>query len=399
MVKEEIDIVVIGGGLIGATFLLALNHLGYSTVLLEANAFEGKQEGVLDARSLALSPASQRILMQLGVWEQVQDKATPITTIHVSEQHHFGASRLHGTAQEPLGVVVEMHRLQAALYQALHAEKIQAPANVVSFDEKGRCVTVRLANQEMKQIKAKLFVACDGAHSAMRGFCGLGSETKLYQQEALVANIRLARPHRYWAYERFTQHGPLALLPLQGQQMSLVWALPPIEAQRLLQASEKTFLNALQDAFGYRLGRFVQAGQRVSFPLQQVIMPQQAKWPVVFVGNAAHTLHPVAGQGFNLGLRDVATLAQCSAKEGLSASMLHHYLQLRARDQSMITHFSDGLIQFFTNPLPGLGVFRGLGLMAFDNMPFLKKQLARYAQGFGGVVPDLVCEIALERPV
>lgn len=162
-----------------------------------------------------------------------------------------------------------------------------------------------------------------------------------------------------------------------------------------MRISDADFLHQLQQAFGYRLGRLLKIGQRFSYPLKQVIMPQQTKWPVIFVGNAAHTLHPVAGQGFNLGLRDVATLAQCISKQGLTETMVQEYLRLRRHDQQVITRFTDGLIQVFTSRLPGMGLARNLGMIALDNIPALKNILARYARGFGGFTPDLVCDIAL----
>ncbi|MFT4060036.1 MAG: 2-octaprenyl-6-methoxyphenyl hydroxylase [Legionella sp.] len=396
MVNKEVDILIIGGGLTGATLVLALQGLGYNTLLVDAEPLEHKINPDFDARSLALSPSSKRILSMLEVWTYVQEYATPIELIHVSEQHHFGTSRLHGTQEKPLGYVVEMQYLNRALYQLLPTHQILAPAILKSIDLETTVVTLTTDTGEIK-VKAQLIVAADGAHSTARRCCGLPSKTKIYLQNAIVANIGLSKPHAGRAYERFTAHGPLALLPMQEQRMSLVWAMPPKNAQQIMSLSDEEFLQKLQQAFGYRLGRFVKTGKRTSFPLQQVLMPQQVKGAMVFIGNAAHTLHPVAGQGFNLGLRDVATLAQCIAKQGLNREMLRHYIQLRADDQKIITYFTDGLIQLFTSRLPGLGHVRGLGLMALDNIPVLKKLLTRYARGFGGVVPDLVCEIALQE--
>ncbi len=177
--------------------------------------------------------------------------------------------------------------------------------------------------------------------------------------------------------------------------MSLVWSLPLEKAKQLLEMDEVHFLKELQAAFGYRLGRFIKVGIRTTFPLKQVIMPKKTHWPVVFVGNAAHSLHPVAGQGFNLGLRDVAAVAQCIAEFGLTEDMLKEYLRLRHHDQQMIRLLTDGMISLFTSRLPGIGFLRNLGLMAFDQLPLLKNLLMRYMRGFGGIIPDLVCEIAL----
>ena len=396
MIKKEIDILIVGGGLTGATLSLALQGLGFSTLLVDAHPLSAKIAPDFDARSLALSPATQRILNMLGVWEHLKDEVTPIELIHVSDQYHFGTSRLQGELNTPLGYVVEMQYINRALYQVLDAQHVLAPASVESVDLANHCAVLKSEAGEI-EVSARLIVAADGAHSAMRRFCELPAHIKQYDQQAIVANIGLAKPHKGRAYERFTKHGPLALLPMQDNKMSLVWAMPPKEAEQLMSLSDADFLRRLQQTFGYRLGRLTQAGKRSVFPLQQVLMSEQIKWPVVFVGNAAHTLHPVAGQGFNLGLRDVATLAQCIAKEGLNEAMLRHYVQLRAHDQKIITRFTDGLIHLFTSRLPGLGVARGLGLIALDNIPALKNILARYARGFGGVTPDLVCEMALKE--
>ena len=394
MVEKQVDILIIGGGLTGATLMLALRNLGYSSLLVESKAFNDKTKPDFDARSLAISPASQRILTMLGLWDILQPNATPIKLIHVSEQHRFGASRLQGEKNNPLGHVIEMHYINQALHKLLPQEHILAPINLGTVNLEKSSATVNTANGDMN-IKAQLIVAADGADSMVRQYCGLAAKIKNYHQVAIVANIGLEKNHHNRAYERFTLQGPLALLPMQNRRMSLVWALKPVEAERLMALNEADFLKALQYTFGYRLGRFIKMGKRASFPLKQVLMAQQIKWPIVFVGNAAHTLHPVAGQGFNLGLRDVATLAQCIAADGLTGIMLEHYAHFRAHDQQIIGYLTDGLIQLFTSRIPGVALARDLGLIALDNIPALKNLLARYAQGFGGMTPDLVCEIAL----
>lgn len=396
MIHKEVDVLIIGGGLTGATLMLALQGLGFSTLLVEAKPFGEKINPDFDARSIALSPASRTILNMLDVWTLLEAHATPIEMIHVSDQHHFGMSRLRGELNAPLGYVVEMHSINQALQQLVPKEQLMAPATLHSLEVQKREAII-LTDSGEARVVARLIVAADGAQSAVRGFCNLSARIKHYNQHALVANVGLRRSHGHCAYERFTAHGPLALLPMQENRMSLVWSGPPKEIVQLITLSDASFLKQLQQAFGYRLGRFDRVGKRFSYPLQQVLMPTQTKWPVVFVGNAAHTLHPVAGQGFNLGLRDVATLAQCVTKYGLNELMLSHYVNLRAHDQKTMTRFTDGLIQVFTSRLPGLSLARGLGLIALDNIPALKTLLARYACGFGGFSSDLVCEIALTK--
>ncbi len=394
MADKHIDILVIGGGLTGATLMLALHHLGYSTLLVESQPFSDKIHPDFDARSIALSPASRRILSMLGVWDILNDYATPIDLIHVSDQHRFGVSRLQGQENNPLGYVVEMQYINRALHQLLAKDHLLAPATLKELNLAAKTANVATPSGDI-HIEAQLIVAADGADSAVRKLCDLPSHFKSYGQQALVANIGLVKPHDYKAFERFTAQGPLALLPMQDNKMSLVWAMAPEQANRLMALNDKEFITELQRAFGYRLGRFDKIGKRFSYPLQQILMPQQTQWPVVFVGNAAHTLHPVAGQGFNLGLRDVATLAQCITAFGLNFQMLNEYVRLRQHDQLVITRLTDGLIKLFTSRIPGVGLARNIGLVALDNLPPLKNLLARYARGFGGFIPDLVCEIAL----
>ena len=394
MADRDVDILIVGGGLTGAALMLALADLGYSTLLVEAKPLSNHVQPDFDARTLALSPATVRILQMLAIWPLLQDNATPIETIHVSERQAFGTARLQSEEKAPLGYVVEMQHINRALHGLLDHQQVIAPAELTGLDHTHGTATISTATGELT-LQARLIVAADGTDSSVRRFCGLPTKIKKYEQHAIVANIGLARPHQQQAYERFTSSGPLALLPMMGLQASLVWSLRPDDAQRLMASSERDFLTSLQKIFGYRLGRFVKVGQRAIYPLRQVMMPQQVIANVVFVGNAAHTLHPVAGQGFNLGLRDVATLAQCIAHEGLNPQMLATYQQARHHDQTAISRFTDGLINLYTSQIPGLAVMRGAGLIALDNLPVLKNLLARYARGFAGITPDLVCGISL----
>ncbi len=395
MAERQVDILIVGGGLIGATLMLALTDLGYNVLLVEAKPFSNRVRTDFDARTLALAPASVRILKMLKIWPLLEEDATPIQTIHVSERGCFGTAQLQSEENNALGYVVEMQHINRALHTLINEKQIIAPAELIDLDSVNGTATIQSAAGEFT-VQARLIVASDGADSSVRQLCRLPTKTKDYQQMAVVANIGLARSHHNHAYERFTPSGPLALLPMTGLRASLVWALPPHEAERLTASSEHDFLKALQHAFGYRLGRLVKVGQRVNYPLRQVVMPESVSGAVVFVGNAAHTLHPVAGQGFNLGLRDVATLAQCVAQEGLDSNMLQTYQQTRRYDQAAITQFTDGLIELFTSRVPGLGLVRGVGLIALDNVAVLKKILARHARGFAGIVPDLVCGIPLQ---
>ena len=408
MIKKAlrtVDILIIGGGLTGAALMLALMNQGYDVLLLEAKPFKqageersnyADESANFDARTLALSPASIKILSELQVWQLLQNEASPITTIHVSQQGRFGTTELHADEEEALGAVLELQPIGRALHQLLPPEKVLAPAELVALDPVNQVATIKQGDNEF-MIQAALFVAADGGHSTARRSSTLTTKIKLYNQSALVANIGLQRSHRQCAYERFTTNGPLAMLPMTQKRSAMIWCMPPDEAKRLQAMDAILFLKQLQLAFGYRLGRFVKVGKRSLFPLQEIIMPQSVEWPLVFVGNAAHTLHPVAGQGFNLGLRDIATLAQCILQYGLNATMLTHYQTMRQADHTAIIQFTDGLVRTFGSQIPGMALGRSLGLLAMDNMKILQRLLARYARGYGGVVPDLACGIPLER--
>lgn len=394
---EEVDVLVIGGGLIGMALMLALKPLGYRVRIAEARAQTEDNPGMLDTRSIALSPASIRILEQLQVWDNLKKRAAPINMIHVSEQGRFGQARLNQVSEDddPLGAVVEIHVLSAALHAHLNLEDVFVPARLIALDAITGKATIETSSGK-KKLQASWVIAADGANSSTRKLCHLDVEHKTYPEHAIAANIKLARPHRHVAYERFTSDGPLALLPLPGPYMALVWTRTPDEAARLKALDEANFLLALQRAFGYRLGRFVAVGKRMTYPLNQVLMHNQVHERVVFVGNAAHSLHPVAGQGFNLGLRDIAMLAQCAAEHGLTVKAQTRYQIARVSDQETIMTSTDALVSLFKSTLPGVGLARRLGLVALDNSTILKNMLLRHAKGFGGVVPDLVCGIPLK---
>lgn len=373
----------------GVTLMLALDTLGYRTCLVDA------QPSLHDARSLALSPASLRILSQLGVWPLLSSVASKILGVHVSEAGRFGQARLLGGDDEPLGAVVEMKALNQALWSLMDKKKAFVPATLIHYDKVQGVALVKTQTGE-RSLRPRMVVAADGSHSSMRRWCDMPVKTKCYGQEALVTTVDLTRSHHGWAYERFTLNGPMALLPLSDNRVSLVWTLSSGDAARLKASSAPVFLRELQKVFGYRLGRFVRVGDRFSYVLREMIMPEQVMDSVVFIGNAAHTLHPVAGQGFNLGLRDVAMLAECLGETGLSSETLLRYQALRRSDQRTIAACTDGLIQLFSSSLPGLPALRTLGLMAFDNAPLLKKILMHYAGGLGGILPGLVCGLPLK---
>ena len=394
---EEIDILIVGGGLMGMALMLALAPLGYRVRLAEAREITHQTPDILETRSIALSPASIQILKQLDVWPALTKTASPIETIHISEQGRFGQARLDANdGHQPLGAVVEMHVLNHALKTRLNGDDMWVPARVTAVDATTGITSLQTDSGE-KTVRARWVIAADGADSSVRKLCQAEAKIKTYSEHAIATNITLSRAHQQIAYERFTPDGPLALLPLNGPHMALVWTQAPQEAESLKTMSETDFLNALQHAFGYRAGRFLAAGPRQTYPLQQVMMSKQVHMnKIIFIGNAAHTLHPVAGQGLNLGLRDVAMLAECAAKYDLTDKALMYYQTLRKSDQKIITIATDGLLSLFKSRLPGASLARRMGLLALDNSVFLKNIILRHAKGVGGVVPDLVCGVPLD---
>lgn len=396
MVNHDVDILIVGGGLIGAVLHTALASSGFKTLLIDAGAGPSQITHAFDSRSLALSPASLRILKTLDIWSSIQSKATDIDTIHISEKGCFGHTLLKRDGAEPLGCVIELHDLHQALHQKLDPKQCMMHTTLVDFDLNTRKATVRQHDQTFT-ICANIIIAADGSDSSLRHYCGLSANVKTYPNQALIANIELARDHQHQAFERFTSEGPMALLPMTQRRVALVWSLTPEHALQSMAASDAAFLNHAQTIFGYRLGRFIKVGRRQIYPLRQVIMPTPVKGPVVFIGNAAHTLHPVAGQGFNLGLRDVARLAQCLMHQGLHATTLQHYQTLQQTDQTSMRQWIDRLLAVFANTLPGASLLRGLGLLAVDQLPWLKQSIVHYASGLSGVASDLVCGRPLER--
>ncbi len=391
---ELVDVLIVGGGLTGLTLDLALRSLGYKTFLIERQMPVLKTEPDFDARNLALSPASMNILKMLGIWSSLESKTTPIKMIHTSLKGAFGATRLTSENHLPLGWVVEIHELYRALCSSIHGPSLYEPSQLLSFD----CATATARIQSKsgeKTIQGRVVVAADGVDSSMRKFCGLSSDEMNYQEQALVTNIGLLRSHSNIAYERFTESGPLALLPLPEKRMAVIWALPVLELQRLIKTSDEVFLAELQRTFGYRVGRMLSVGKRMTYALRQVTMPQKVMGSVVFIGNAAHTLHPVAGQGFNLGLRDVAALVQCIQEFGLNQEMLLHYQKAREPDQALVAEYTHRLVSLFSKSSHNFKTLKGLGLLALDQSPLLKKNLIHYASGYGSNPPNWACGMNL----
>lgn len=350
-----------------------------------------------DARSTALSFSSHLIFARLGVWDGLAQWVCPIERIHVSSRGRFGSAVMDAQAQDwpALGYVVENAWLGNALMQALHRQgrvELRSPCRVVDVQTHAGGVQLTLDGEAGGTLDAALLVVADGAGSGLREALGVSVQEKPYGQNALIANVATAQPHHGCAYERFTAQGPIAMLPLLGvedapHRSALVWTLDPGEAERLQSAAPPDFLAALQERFGYRLGRLTTVGERHSYPLALVRSAEQVRRGVVVMGNAAHALHPVAGQGFNLALRDVAELATALA-EGARAgespgalAVLQRYERRQRADQQRTIEASDRLPALFMQGDPVVGLARDLALSGLDLMPAIKRGFVAHAAG------------------
>jgi len=383
---------IIGGGLVGASLALALQkgakEHGWTIELIEPFEPGNAYQPSYDARSTALSYGTRLIYQRLGVWEQIAQRAEPITHIHVSDRGRVGATRLDAkTEQVPaLGYVVENAWIGHCLWQALDDEVVvrHCPAEV----ERMRPLAggYQLTLTDGHQLDCELAVLADGGRSALREQLGIEIKRTPYDQSALIANVTPGKPHGGQAFERFTDDGPMALLPLQDNRCALVWTRPAQDAARLVALPESEFLDELQQAFGYRLGGFQQVGARHLYPLMLIEADEQVRSGLVVLGNAAHSLHPIAGQGYNLSLRDTEALAAMllsnSTRLG-DLSVLQSYHRRQRSDQRLTVGFSDQLTQLFGDSGRLAIAGRNLGLLALDLLPPAKKWFARQAMGLG----------------
>lgn len=394
------DVLIVGGGMVGASLAIALRNSGLRLGLIEAQPLSSNSQPSFDDRGIALSFGSQRIYQSMGLWPDIAPFATAIKHIHISDRGRFGVTRLSAETQRvpALGQVLTARELGQTLNQ--HLQRIDSlqllcPARVTALTQHPNHVDVQLDNGH--SVQTRLLVAADGRSSTIRQLLGLDAWQQQYDQVAVIANISTDKAHQGLAYERFTDTGPMALLPMSDNRSSLVWTVHAGQEQDLLEASDTEFLTRLQQRFGYRAGRFIRVGQRHSHPLSlmQSDMPVQDR--IVFIGNAAHSLHPIAGQGFNLGLRDVAVLADVlhDAEDCGAMSLLHRYQQWRQQDQDQVVKATDNLVKLFSNDVSLLGHLRGAGLALLDALPPLKQKLADRSMGLGQKQPRLGRGISL----
>jgi 2-octaprenyl-6-methoxyphenol hydroxylase len=400
------DIVIVGGGMVGASLAARLsarfkdaplNVLIIESFALNDSSPEANYQPSFDARATALSYGSRQIYEGMGLWRRIAEHVTPIHNIHVSDRGRFGSVWMDSSTEglPALGYVADNKWLGAVLLEALNANNAIAfacPATVVdvSVDAAGAQVSF-CQDDETITVGAELLVIADGAQSAMRSKLGIAAQQTDYRHAAIVCNVETQKPHRNVAYERFTDHGPLAFLPLgensDSALNSLVWTRSPEDAERLTQAPEAEFNAELQQEFGFRLGRIERCGERFCYPLSLIEAQEQVRPHIIVMGNAAHSLHPVAGQGYNLALRAVLNLVEhLHAARGVGESMgasdvLNSYLAAQRGDQRTTIVFSHLAATVFVNDGFALGLGRDLGLLGLDLLPPLKSRLVRQAAG------------------
>ncbi len=402
------DMVIVGGGMVGISLALILAAQGdWKILLVEAQPMnlastpKSHYSASFDDRSTALSWTSRNIYQSIGIWDQLNKHLTEIKHIHVSDRGHGGLTRMSAdeAGVDALGYVVENHWLGSVLIDQLghHAIETLANTQVSAVRPTRDGIEISLDGEQSTGVEGKqlirsdLLIIADGSNSKTAQKLGIHSQCSSYRQTAIIANIQLEKKHQGVAYERFTDQGPMALLPLSDyknqHRSALVWVQPETTAEQLVVADDDAFLAILQQRFGHRLGHFQQVGKRVTYPLSLTLATEQVRRNVVVVGNAAHSLHPVAGQGFNLSLRDVAALAtrlsqaRATQKDIGSLEVLEGYYQQQLVDQSNTLIFSDSLTKFFTGTSSVSAVARNSGLLALDLVPQLRHGFAKFGMG------------------
>ena len=401
MKKPDYDLIIVGGGMVGASLACALKNSKLNIAVIEAFPADSGQQPSYDDRGIALAYGSQRIFESMGIWEQLAPQSTAINDIHVSDRGHFGVTRLSASNENvpALGQVITAREMGKVLNNVLAQQaniELICPAKVTDLTQHTDHVALTLNDNQ--SLSAKLIVAADGAHSTIKQLLKLGAVDHNYLQTAITANITPEYAHKGRAFERFTDSGPIALLPMSDNRCSLVWTVKTGDETAILQLSDHDFLGQLQDRFGYRLGKLIKVGQRHRYPLKLVQTDQPIQSRIVFIGNSAHSLHPIAGQGFNLGLRDVAALADVltdNKGDCGDARLLHDYKQWRQQDQQSVINNTHTLVKLFSHGNPILGHLRGVGLTWIDALPVAKHWLAQKSMGLDKKQPRLARGVSL----
>jgi len=391
-----LDVAVVGGGMVGAAAALALARAGFTTALLEARAPRPWSVGdEVDLRVVGLAPSSLALLNDLGVWTSIRDaRASPYAHMHVWDAENGAAIDFDAASEgrDLLGYIVENNLVQWTLWQALEAAGVRrlCPAEVRAFDVPsvdGRADRIQIELADGETLAARLLVAADGAGSPLRQLAGIATHGRDYAQRAVVAHVSTERPHEGTAWQRFLASGPLALLPLADGRSSLVWSLPEAEAQRVLALDDQAFLDELGFASDFRLGHITATTSRAAFPLKLQLAKQYQAERLVLLGDAAHAVHPLAGQGVNLGLRDVVELrdsliaARDAGRDIGAGHVLRRYARRRRSADTLDALGFDALARIYAGQSPAWVATRGLGVRLLDRLAPLKRRLAEHAAG------------------
>lgn len=401
--RVDYDVVIAGGGMIGTSLALALSPLGLRVAVVEAIARGAALQPSFDDRSTALSRSTQRMFEAMGLWDQIRAASTPIKQIHVSDKGRFGFSHIDAAEQkvEALGYVVINRVLGEVLQQALDGDDsidVICPAKITAINAAPNVMTASVSSkgEKTQELSSRLLVAADGANSTVRDMMGVTASQTSYGQRAIVGNLLTEKPLENVAYERFTDVGPLALLPIADERAAFIWTVAEADATRVLELEDDEFLSEMQAAFGNRLGEFSRVGKRAAYPLSLSKALRLTAARSVLVGNAAHGLHPVAAQGFNLGMRDVAALCDCIADVCTasevdigSQELLGRFADWRKADQQKLVRFTDGLVKLFTSTKMQTRLLRNAGMLGFDFIPGVRSEFARHTMGLAGRLPRL----------
>lgn len=393
------DIAIVGGGLAGASLAVALAPLGYDIKVIESVAYKAAEQPSYDDRTLALSHSSCQILSGIGLWEKLEPDASAIRKIFITELDRPGQVVLDSAEMglTEFGHVVEARRFGVAvtglLAQTGNIELI-SPASVKDIEVGGSTNRLQLETATgASELEARLVVAADGAKSFIRERLQIPTQNRDYGQTAVICNITPEIAHEGRAFERLTNTGPFAVLPHTGKRCGLVWSVATETAKDLLDLDDETFLVRAHERFGTQLGAFIKVGQRTAYPLKLVRATEDIRERLVVLGNAAHAIHPIGAQGFNLALRDVAALAEVLADDDLGdpgdTVLLHTYSAWRAQDQRDTIAASDGMTRLFSNTSPIAAALRTTGLIAHAIWPSLRRYSSIKAMGYRGRVPRL----------
>lgn len=397
--KLNCDIAIVGGGLAGASLAVALAPLGYDVKVIEAVAYKAAVQPSYDDRTLAISHSSCRILSSIGLWDSLAAEATAIRKIYITELARPGRVVLDAAEMglTEFGHVVEARSFGAVVTKFMDRIDnidVVSPALVKNIEIGGPTTKLQLESETgTEELQARLVVAADGANSFIRNHLQIPTVSRDYGQTAIICNITPQQAHEGRAYECLTNTGPYAVLPHTGKRCGLVWSVASHKAEEILSLGDATFIARAEERFDSQLGAFTKVGKRSAYPLKLVRATEDIRERLVILGNAAHAIHPIGAQGFNLALRDAAVLAEILADDDLGdpgeSGLLHTYSQWRRQDQRGTIAASDGMTRLFAHPSAFAAGLRTTGLLAHAILPSLRRRSAIKAMGYRGRVPRL----------